>query len=51
MERQDAERIITDYVKPIYGFTLKRCKTGGCRGFVPGDHSKGISCTSSKERH
>ena len=27
MEKQDAERIITDYVKPIYGFTLKRCKT------------------------
>ncbi len=27
MEKQDAERIITDYVKPVYGFALKRCKT------------------------
>ena len=27
MNRQDAENIITEYVKPIFGFTLKRCKT------------------------
>ena len=27
MKRQDAERIITEYVKPVFGFALKRCKT------------------------
>lgn len=27
MNRQDAERITTEYVKPIYGFALKRCRT------------------------
>lgn len=27
MKRQEAERIITEYLKPIYGFTLKRCKS------------------------
>ncbi len=27
MKRQDAERIICDHVKPIFGFALKRCKT------------------------
>ncbi len=26
MTRQDAEKIITEYLKPIYGFALKRCK-------------------------
>jgi len=26
VNRQDAERIITEYLKPIFGFTLKRCK-------------------------
>ncbi|MBQ4510583.1 MAG: sigma-70 family RNA polymerase sigma factor [Clostridia bacterium] len=26
MNRQDAEKIITEYLKPIFGFTLKRCK-------------------------
>ena len=26
MNRQDAENIITEYLKPIFGFTLKRCK-------------------------
>ena len=26
MKRQDAERIITEYLKPIFGFALKRCK-------------------------
>ncbi len=27
MNRQDAEKIITEYLKPIFGFALKRCKT------------------------
>lgn len=27
MKKQDAEHIITEYVKPIYGFALKRCKS------------------------
>ena len=27
MRRQDAENIITEYLKPIFGFALKRCKT------------------------
>ncbi len=27
MYRQDAERIITEYVKPIFGFALKRCRS------------------------
>jgi len=27
VKRQEAERIITEYVKPIYGFALKRCRT------------------------
>lgn len=27
MNRQDAEKIITDYLKPIFGFALKRCKS------------------------
>ena len=27
MNRQDVEKIITEYVKPVYGFALKRCKT------------------------
>ena len=27
MKRQDAENIITDYLKPIIGFALKRCKS------------------------
>ncbi len=26
MNRQDAEKIIIEYLKPIFGFTLKRCK-------------------------
>ena len=26
MNRQDAETIITEYLKPIYGFALKNCK-------------------------
>ena len=26
MKRQDAEKIITEYLKPIFGFALKRCK-------------------------
>ncbi len=26
MTRQDAEKIITEYLKPIFGFALKRCK-------------------------
>ncbi len=26
MNRQDAERIITEYLKPVFGFALKRCK-------------------------
>ncbi|MBR4962105.1 MAG: RNA polymerase sigma factor, partial [Clostridia bacterium] len=26
MTRQDAENIITEYTKPIYGFALKRCR-------------------------
>ncbi|MGN1479139.1 MAG: RNA polymerase sigma factor, partial [Acutalibacteraceae bacterium] len=25
MNRQDAERITTEYLKPVYGFALKRC--------------------------
>ncbi len=27
MTRQDAEQIITEYLKPIFGFALKRCKS------------------------
>lgn len=27
MNRQDAERIITEYLKPIFGFALKRCRS------------------------
>ena len=27
MNRQDAEKIISEYVKPIFGFALKRCKS------------------------
>ena len=27
MNRKDVENIITEYVKPVYGFALKRCKT------------------------
>ncbi len=27
MNRQEAEKIITEYLKPIFGFSLKRCKT------------------------
>ncbi len=27
MLRQDAERIIAEYVKPVFGFALKRCRT------------------------
>ena len=27
MNRQDVEKIITEYVKPIFGFALKRCKS------------------------
>lgn len=26
MNRQDVEKTITEYIKPIFGFTLKRCK-------------------------
>ena len=26
MNRQDAEKLITEYLKPIFGFALKRCK-------------------------
>ena len=26
MNRQDAEKIITEYLKPIFGFALKRCQ-------------------------
>ena len=27
MNRQDAERITTEYLKPVFGFALKRCKS------------------------
>ncbi len=27
MKRQEAERITTEYLKPVYGFALKRCKS------------------------
>lgn len=27
MNRQDAERIVTEYLKPIFGFALKRCRS------------------------
>ena len=27
MNRKDVENIITEYVKPVYGFALKRCKS------------------------
>lgn len=27
MNRQDAEKTITEYLKPIFGFALKRCKS------------------------
>ena len=27
MNKQDAERITTEYLKPVYGFTLKRCRS------------------------
>ena len=26
MNRQDAETIITEYIKPVFGFALKRCR-------------------------
>ncbi len=26
MNKQDAERVITEYLKPVFGFALKRCK-------------------------
>ena len=26
VNRQDAEKFITEYLKPIFGFALKRCK-------------------------
>ena len=26
MNRQDVEKIVTEYLKPIFGFALKRCK-------------------------
>ena len=26
MNRQDAERIAVGYLKPVYGFALKRCR-------------------------
>ena len=27
MNKQDAERITTEYLKPVYGFALKRCRS------------------------
>ncbi|MBR4072140.1 MAG: sigma-70 family RNA polymerase sigma factor, partial [Clostridia bacterium] len=27
MDKNYAEKIVTEYLKPIYGFALKRCKT------------------------
>ena len=27
MDRQTAENTITEYLKPVFGFTLKRCRT------------------------
>lgn len=27
MNRQDVEKTITEYLKPIFGFSLKRCKS------------------------
>ena len=27
MNRQDVEKAITEYLKPIFGFALKRCKS------------------------
>lgn len=27
MDRQDVEKTVTEYLKPIFGFALKRCKT------------------------
>lgn len=27
MKRQDVEKLITEYIKPIFGFALKRCKS------------------------
>lgn len=27
MNRQDVEKTITEYLKPIFGFALKRCKS------------------------
>ena len=26
MKKQDVETIVTDYLKPVFGFALKRCK-------------------------
>lgn len=26
VKRHDAEKIITEYLKPVFGFALKRCK-------------------------
>ena len=27
MNKQEAERITTEYLKPVYGFALKRCRS------------------------
>ena len=27
VNRQEAEKIITEYLKPVFGFALKRCKS------------------------
>lgn len=27
MKRQDVENTITEYLKPVFGFALKRCKS------------------------
>lgn len=27
MNKQDAERITTEHLKPVYGFALKRCRS------------------------
>ena len=27
MNKQESERIITEYIKPVFGFALKRCRS------------------------
>lgn len=40
MDRRTAENTITEYLKPVFGFTLKRCRTiEDAEDFIAGDSS------------